>query len=238
MAIEFDSGAISPPGRLWAHCPLHPQAGYNPSRGLSAESVIAATIARGARLITGVRARWIGCEPADTRRIYFANHTSHLDFILLWSVLPARFRRKTRPVAAHDYWKSGTLRRYLAKHVFRSVLVERGCSDRSINPIVPMLAALDRDESLVVFPEGTRGTGEALLPFKSGIFNVVCEQRNLELVPVWIDNAFRAMPKGSLLPMPLLCTVTFGPPTRIAGNEERTHFLDRLRQSLMDLKNA
>lgn len=192
-------------------------------------------IAGGARSFTGLNVRWLGSKPARTRRIYFANHTSHLDFLLLWAALPPWLRAMTRPVAAGDYWRDG-LRRYLAERVFRSVFVERHCPDRSDSPVTPMLEALDRGDSIILFPEGTRGTGDELLPFKSGIFHIVSELPGVELVPVWMGNACRVLPKGAFLPLPLICSVTFGPPTQIESNEEKAAFLSRLRQSLLELQ--
>lgn len=198
------------------------------------ESAIAGMIIRGVRVLTGIQARWIGCEPVGTQRIYFANHTSHLDAVLLWASLPPRLRKRTRPVAAHDYWQEGPVRRYLAERVFRGVFVQRDCADPSINRVAPMLDALEEGDSLILFPEGTRGNGEDVRPFKSGLFHVACERPGLEFVPVWLDNSYRVMPKGSVLPLPLLCTATFGRPSQIGANEEKAAFLDRLRRSLLD----
>src|ERR1700733_4295760 len=82
------------------------------------EPLVAAVITRGTQLFTGVRGRWIGCEPSQAQRIYYANHTSHMDFLLLWSALPANLRAKTRPVAAEDYWSRDAIRRYMGTRVF------------------------------------------------------------------------------------------------------------------------
>src|SRR5579863_9224822 len=140
------------------------------------EPLVAALIIRGTQLLTGVRGRWEGCGPSQSQRIYYANHTSHMDFLLLWSSLPARLRAKTRPVAAEDYWSEGVIRPYIGKQVFRCVFVERVWSDRAVSPIAPMIEALDHGDSLILFPEGTRGSGAGLLPFKSGIFHVARER--------------------------------------------------------------
>lgn len=205
---------------------------------LRLEAVIAHIFSGAVRAITDVRARWIDCAPVNKRRIYFANHTSHLDFLLLWSVLPAQLRRTTQPVAACDYWKRCAIRSYLAERVFHSVFVERGEAELASNPAAPMLDALQQGKSLVVFPEGTRGGGEKLLPFKSGVFHVAREMPGVELVPVWITNAHRVMPKGTLLPIPMLCTVTFGAPTHIEDNEEKPEFLGRLRRHLLHMSTV
>ena len=201
------------------------------------ESWIAALITRGARFLTGAQARWVGCEPSKTQRIYFANHSSHLDFILLWAALPRDLRMKTRPVAAADYWDRGRLRRYLIRRVFKGVLVERAnLSNR--NPIQSFLDALDQGDSLILFPEGTRGTGDALLDFKAGIYYIAYMRPTVELVPVWLDNNYRVMPKGSILPIPLLCSVTFGSPTWLGAYERKPEFLERLRRGLAELGGA
>lgn len=206
------------------------------------EPLVAALITGTARFLTGAQCRWVGCEPSETQRIYFANHSSHLDFVLLWAALPSALRARTRPVAAADYWDRGTLRRYLIQRVFRGVLVERprspqGLSHKS-NPIQSLVDALDRGDSLILFPEGTRGTGDALLEFKSGIYYLAFMRPTVELVPVWMDNNYRVMPKGALLPVPLLCSVTFGSPTWLGAYERKPEFLGRLRQRLAELGGA
>jgi 1-acyl-sn-glycerol-3-phosphate acyltransferase len=180
----------------------------------------------------------VGCGPGGTQRIYFANHTSHVDFVLLWCALPKSLRKKTRPVAAKDYWGHGALRQYLIHRVFRGVLIERGHFERGSNPLAPMLAALDGGESLILFPEGTRGSGSDVQPFKGGIAHLAESRGDVELVPAWIDNSYRVMPKGVILPVPLLCSVTFGKPVRMEAGEHRQAFLTRLRQSLVELEDA
>src|SRR6516165_9509923 len=87
------------------------------------------------RLVSGARARWVGCEPNPRQRIYFANHTSHLDTLVLWSALPAPLRPLTRPVAARDYWSASFMRRFLAEKVFNAVLIDRTHSDPDGNPV-------------------------------------------------------------------------------------------------------
>jgi 1-acyl-sn-glycerol-3-phosphate acyltransferase len=200
------------------------------------EPVFSALITSGTRFLTGAQCRWLGCGPEDTQRIYFANHSSHVDFVRLWATLPRALRTKTRPVAAADYWDRGPIRRYFLRRVFHGVLVERSVARaRSANPLGNMLEALDAGDSLILFPEGTRGTGERLLPFKSGIYHLAQVRPTVELVPVWMDNNYRVMPKGTIFPIPLLCSVTFGQPTRLGEGEDRHAFLTRLSQSLEEL---
>ncbi|KAF1038559.1 MAG: 1-acyl-sn-glycerol-3-phosphate acyltransferase [Herbaspirillum frisingense] len=195
---------------------------------------VASSICTFARLLTGVRARWFAAPSSEKVRIYYPNHRSHGDFVLVWSSLPRGMRRLTRPVAGADYWLKGTLRRYVINRVFRGVLVDREAG-RSADPIGVMGQALNAGESLIMFPEGTRNLGEGLLPFKSGLYHLARAHPDAELVPVWIENLGRAMPKGHLVPLPLLCTLSFGEPLTLAADEGKEQFLMRARQALLDL---
>src|SRR5262245_24726537 len=151
--------------------------------------LVAGLIVGFARFITAAQAKWEGIAPIDGQRVYFANHASHGDFILIWTVLPPKLRRRTRPVAGADYWLKGWLRRFIGRDVFNAVLIDRNRESRTDDPIALMTAALDAGASLIVFPEGTRNTSESpLLPFKSGLFHLARARADLDLVPVWIDN--------------------------------------------------
>ena len=192
-----------------------------------------------ARFITAVRAIWAGVEPVPAQRIYFANHTSNGDFILLWAVLPPRMREATRPVAALDYWLRTPLRAFIGREVFRAVLIDRRPEAREADPVAQMAEALDGGASLILFPEGQRNASDAaLLPFKSGLFHLARMRPGVDLVPVWIENLNRVMPKGEIVPVPLLCTVTFGAPLRLAEEEAKSEFLDRASAALLALRPA
>ena len=173
---------------------------------------IASLLAAVARGISGVQVQWAGCEPSERQRIYFANHSSHLDFVVLWSALPPEIRARVRPIAAKDYWEETPLRRYLAQNVFHAVLLERGTTAKAKNPeeahfvgrhlIEEMDNALGTQDSLILFPEGTRGTGEKMGPFRSGLYHLAMRRPDVELVPAYLDNLNRILPKGECLPVP------------------------------------
>jgi 1-acyl-sn-glycerol-3-phosphate acyltransferase len=192
-----------------------------------------------ARFVTAVRAIWVGNEPSRKRRIYFANHASHGDFILIWIVLPPRLRRKTRPVAGADYWLKSGLRRFIGRDVFNAVLIDRNRETRTEDPIAIMQDAIDRGSSLILFPEGTRNeTNAPLQPFKAGLYHLASSRPHVELVPVWIENLNRVLPKGAFIPVPLMCSVTFGPPLQVAAGESADAFLARAREALLGLRPA
>jgi len=186
--------------------------------------------------LTGVRPIWKGCAPADVARVYYGNHSSHGDVIVIWTSLPPTLRGKTRPVAGSDYWLKSRLRSYFATRVFNAVLVDRDPKTRQGDPIATMIEAVDQGASLILFPEGTRNTTDArLLPFKSGIHRLAQARPQLEFVPVWLENLNRVMPKGEVVPIPLLCTTTFGEPLRLIESEAKEAFLDRCRDALLAL---
>jgi 1-acyl-sn-glycerol-3-phosphate acyltransferase len=187
-------------------------------------------------IVTGVRPIWNGSQPSERQRIYFANHASHGDFILLSACLSERKRARTHAVAAADYWGTTRLRRFIARDMLGSVLIQRNSIDPDHNPMTIMLDVLDQGESLILFPEGTRNmTEEPLLPFKAGLYKLAVARPDVELIPCWIENMSRVLPKGHFLPVPLLCRVVFGAPIAVQPDEDKRGFLERARTTLLAL---
>ena len=206
--------------------------------------MMAAALSAATRLLCGASVRW-HCDPTQTKqRIYFGNHSSHLDFVMIWSSLPPRLRESARPVAGRDYWENGALRKYLAARVFRAVLIDRGKADpdnaaASARAAIEQMAREMGDRySLIVFPEGTRSTDGTVGPFKSGLYHLSQLRPDVELVPVYLENLNRILPKGESLPVPMMSRVTFGPPFSVSGGEDKTAFLQNARAALMQLKDA
>ncbi|WP_418119179.1 lysophospholipid acyltransferase family protein [Variovorax sp. 350MFTsu5.1] len=278
------------------------------------------------RLLTGAQARWYGCPPKAEQRIYFANHQSHADLVMIWAALPEELRSITRPIAARDYWANTPVKRWITTEVFNAVYVERQAAaapaavpaapatpaapevappapaarpleDRiepsmepllpltppappveaasgaqgqldlpvppapppapspeppppaapepaptpaapASDPLAPLVEALRSGDSIIIFPEGTRGhTGEPQ-KFKSGLYTLATMFPDVVLVPAWIDNVQRVMPKGEIVPVPILCSVTFGAPVRVEEGEERRPFLDRARAAVIALRDV
>jgi 1-acyl-sn-glycerol-3-phosphate acyltransferase len=276
------------------------------------------------RLLTGAQARWYGCPPKAEQRIYFANHQSHADLVMIWAALPEELRSITRPIAARDYWANTPFKRWITTEVFNAVYVERAATTPAApaqatataeapppaapavaaqpaeriepsmepllpiaspavqvpiepvnemqgvldlpappppsppaapppvaepeppaadappapDPLAPLVDALRSGDSIIIFPEGTRGhTGEPQ-KFKSGLYTLATMFPEVVLVPAWIDNVQRVMPKGEIVPVPILCSVTFGAPIRVEEDEERRPFLDRARAAVIALRDV
>jgi 1-acyl-sn-glycerol-3-phosphate acyltransferase len=187
------------------------------------------------RLLVGAYGRWVGAAPgAGAQRIYFANHTSHVDTLAIWAALPLQLRGRTRPVAARDYWGKG-YRRYIATRSLNAVLIDRAKEDANTDPLEPLRAALRAGDSLIIFPEGTRGSGAVPARFRAGLYRLAGEFPAVELVPVYLDNLHRALPRGAFLPVPMVCTVRFGVPLVMGEAESRDDFLARARAAVMEL---
>lgn len=198
--------------------------------------MIAETIGGVCRLMTGTHAGHDAAGQA-TPRVYFANHSSHLDFVLIWAALPPSQRARVRPVAGRDYWQGTTLRRFMSQQVFHAVLIDRAAGSRRLSParqsIDAMTAALDRGDSLVVFPEGTRSADGTIGSFRSGLYYLSRVRPEVELVPVLLENTHRALPKGQAIPAPARCRVRFGAPLAGAAGDDKQTFLTRARDALL-----
>lgn len=190
-----------------------------------------------ARLVTGAQGHWYGCPPKAEQRIYFANHQSHLDWVLIWAALPRDLRLRTRPIAAKDYWTATPLKHWITREIFNAVYVSRQRTEDQ-DPLEPLIDALNKGDSLVIFPEGTRHNKGDPQAFKSGLFHLAEQFPQVTLVPAWIDNVQRVMPKGEVVPVPILCSVTFGAPMQLDPGEDKRGFLDRARAAVLALKDV
>jgi len=198
-----------------------------------------------ARLITGAQGHWYGAPPKAEQRIYFANHQSHFDWVLIWAALPRDLRTVTRPIAARDYWTASPLKHWITREIFNAVYVSRtrpqggsavGIDDE--DPLEPLMEALRHGDSLVIFPEGTRGNKVDPAAFKAGLFHLAEAFPEVQLIPAWIDNVHRVMPKGEVVPVPILCSVTFGKPLQLVPGEDKRNFLERARNAVMALRSV
>lgn len=195
--------------------------------------MISSLLSLATRFLISALPRWQASEPQNNQRIYFANHTSHLDTLAIWSSLPLELRKTTRPVAARDYWDKPGIRRSIAVQGLNVVFISR---DRSTSdPLAPLYEALEKGDSLIIFPEGTRHFSPLPVEFKAGLYHLAQKFRNAELIPVYLDNTRRCLPKGSLIPVPLACTVTYGAALEIDENEDKTAFLQRARNAVIAL---
>lgn len=191
------------------------------------------------KVFAGPSVRWVDCQPDTCQRVYFANHTSHVDPMVIWSSLPPDVRKVTRPTAAKDYWSRGWFRRHLARSL-NALLIDRDKIKVHQSPIDLMIREIGDQYSLIVFPEGGRTHSDSgeIREFKSGIYYLNKKRPDLEMVPVYMDNMNRILPRGEFLPVPLLSRVVFGPPIWLEQGESKNDFLARARQSVLRLRDV
>lgn len=187
------------------------------------------------RFLVGAHSRWVGSLPDARQRIYFANHGSHLDTLLLWSALPKELRATTHAAAAADYWGRGALKRFIAQKGLNAVLIDRSGSSAPGEALAPLRRVLAAGHSLILFPEGTRSSNRLPGPFKSGLYRLAKEFPDAELIPVYLDNPARAMPKGAVLPLPIICSAHFGAALARVETEEKEAFLLRAQAAVAAL---
>ena len=189
-----------------------------------------------ARFLSGATVRWIDSQPEACQRVYFANHTSHLDVMVIWSALPPAVRALTRPVGAKDYWTAGPIRRYLSSRVFNAMLIDRREIKVHQSPVDMMIREIGHKYSVIMFPEGGRNSGAEIGEFKSGLYYLCKKRPDLEMIPVHLDNLNRILPRGEVFPVPLLSCISFGPPMWLEAGETKADFLRRAREAVRRLK--
>jgi 1-acyl-sn-glycerol-3-phosphate acyltransferase len=184
------------------------------------------------RLATGVRVYeidgWNG-KPC----VFFANHSSNLDALVIWAALPREIRMQTSPVAARDYWTKNAMRRWISSSVFRAVFLNRkGRPEDRSHPLDSVFEVLESGRSIIIFPEGTRSLEAVLFPFKSGIFHIREKFPECRMMPVSLQNLSRILPKGHVLPVPLIARITVHAPLENILGESREDFLTRARNAV------
>jgi 1-acyl-sn-glycerol-3-phosphate acyltransferase len=171
--------------------------------------------------------------PKDGPAVLAGNHNSNLDALAIMSLMPLRVLPKLRPVAAMDYFYTSKLRGWFANNIIGIIPVKRGSGKEGGNPLQLAEDALDRGETLVIFPEGSRGEPEALARFKKGIGHLARAKPRVPIVPVFMHGLGKALPKGSAVLVPFTCLVSVGEP--LYGKESYETFVTELEGAMTAL---
>lgn len=195
--------------------------------------MISSLIASFIRLLTGVPLLHPDSLPKGGT-IYYANHASHLDTLVIWASFPPEARKTLHPVAARDYWEKTALHRSIS-HFLKCILIERKNLCKTTNPLPEVTQTLEEGHSILIFPEGTRNLSPELKPFKSGIYHLAKKCPGVSLLPIYLNNLSRILPKGEAIPLPLIATVHIGEPLHLNPGEEKASFLSRTKSTLNSL---
>lgn len=171
-------------------------------------------------LFIGLRVRGrehlTGSEPI----ILVANHSSHLDTMSLLSLFPLSKLRGIRPVAAADYFERNAFVSILTKTLFNILPIARKNITPENNPLRRMREAIAAGDSLIIFPEGTRGSGRELGEFRSGVAHLIEKVPGVPVVPAYLVNMGRSLPKGEFIPVPFFCEIRIGAPRVMTGTRQ------------------
>jgi 1-acyl-sn-glycerol-3-phosphate acyltransferase len=187
-------------------------------------------------LFIGLRVRGRNHLPRSGQFILVANHSSHLDTLSLLSLFPILRLRHIRPVAAADYFERNPLVSLLTKTMFNILPIARKNISTENNPLRRMQAAIEAGQSLIIFPEGTRGSGDVLGPFRAGVAHLIEKMPDVEVIPAYLVNMGRSLPKGEFIPVPFFCEVRLGAPRLIPGS--RSEIVKSLEAAVRELKEA
>lgn len=189
-------------------------------------------------LVLGLNVRRREHLPLSGPAIIAANHNSHLDALVLMSLLPRATLLRTRPVAAADYFLTNRWLAAFTVGVLGILPIDRVAQAVPGPDAKDILAecetALRRGDILIVFPEGTRGEPETLAQMKSGVARLLARVPETMLVPVFTHGLGKTLPRGAWLPVPFTCDVLVGPPLTWTG--DRIAFMEQLRQAMRDLR--
>ena len=187
-------------------------------------------------LFIGLRVRGREHLPHTGPCIIIANHSSHLDTVSLLSLFPARQLPKLRPVAAADYFQRNKFVSLLSRTCFNILPIARKGLTPDTNPLPLMEAALRAGQSLIIFPEGTRGTGEDIARFHSGVTHLIEKCPDVPVLPAYLVNMGRSLPKGEWIPVPFFCEVRIGAPRLFTGT--RREITTALETAVRELRET
>lgn len=184
-------------------------------------------------IMLGLNVRHRELLPSRGPAVIIANHNSHLDTLVLMSLLPLGMLPRLRPVAAMDYFLRNPLLAWFARHIIGIIPLRRSVKAGHDDPLAEVIAALDAGEVLILFPEGSRGEPERLGQFKSGIAHIVQRRSQVPVVPVYLHGLGMALPKGELVLVPFFCDVFVGEPLLWQG--ERRAFMEGVESRMGEL---
>ncbi|EKD28883.1 MAG: hypothetical protein ACD_79C00174G0002 [uncultured bacterium] len=184
---------------------------------------------------TGIRIFGRENLPKKIPFIMVANHSSHLDAATILSLFPLKELINIRPAAAADYFSSNAFRAFFSKNFFNILPIPRKGINKENNPLTIMKKAIKENQAIIIFPEGTRSTDGEMSNFKSGVAHLIQEHSEIPVIPIYLSNLYRSLPKGEFIPLPLFLEVNIGVPIFLSGDKKE--IMENLYQKVAELKS-
>ena len=166
--------------------------------------------------------------------ILIANHNSHMDTMAIMSAIPSRYIHKVHPIAARDFFGGSLFKKILMRYLVNATLIKRDRDDPNNDPIDSMDKMLKKSRSLILFPEGSRGTPGVMTKFKKGLGYLIQRNPEINVIPVYLDNVYKTLPRGKNLILPYNCSIRFGDPIEFKSMEVND-ILNSAEKALQDL---
>ena len=167
--------------------------------------------------------------------ILIANHNSHMDTMAIMSAIPSRYIHKVHPIAARDFFGGSLFKKILMRYLVNATLIQRDRDDPNNDPIDSMHKMLKKSRSLILFPEGSRGVPGVMTKFKKGLGYLIQRNPEINVIPVYLDNVYKTLPRGKNLILPYNCSIKFGDPIEFKsmGMEDILLSSEKAMQNLM-----
>ena len=185
---------------------------------------------------------WLGTHVRHRERlpkkgpaIVVANHSSHLDILVLLTLFPLFSVPRVHAVAASDYFLRNRCLAWISLNLIGIIPLQRTLSKEATHPLQACFDALEAGKILIIFPEGTRGTGEQMGQLKYGIWYVAKRFPEVPVIPVYLQGLGKALPKGSRLPLPIFVGIAIG--SAVFWQEQKQAFIDGLQQRFLQLQH-
>ena len=168
--------------------------------------------------------------------ILIANHNSHMDTMAIMSAIPSRYIHKVHPIAARDFFGGSLFKKILMRYLVNATLIQRDRDDPENDPIDSMDKMLKKSRSLILFPEGSRGVPGVMTKFKKGLGYLIQRNPEINVIPVYLDDVYKTLPRGKNLILPYNCSIKFGDPIQFKSMEMEDILLssEKAMQNLMN----
>ena len=151
--------------------------------------------------------------------ILIANHNSHMDTMAIMSAIPSRYIHRVHPIAARDFFGGSLFKKILMRYLVNAILIKRDRTDPENDPIDSMDKMLKKSRSLILYPEGSRGIPGVMYNFKKGLGYLIQRNPDVDVIPVYLDNVYKTLPKGKKIILPYNCSINFGEPIKFNSYE-------------------